>query len=99
MRSVRTRQFCKQFDALPVAVQREARTAYKQFVKDPWHPSLHLESVQGKRGRTYYSVRVGLHYRALAERLPDTWLLVLDWPQAVYDKLLEKKSLSFVSTQ
>jgi hypothetical protein len=59
---------------LPVAVQHEARAAYKQFVKDPWHPSLHLESVQGKRGRTYYSVRVGLHYRALADRLPDTWL-------------------------
>ena len=88
MRSVRTRQFCKQFDALPVTVQHEARAAYKQFVEDPWQPSLHLESVQGKRGRTYYSVRVGLHYRALAERLPDTWLWFWIGPHAEYDKLL-----------
>jgi hypothetical protein len=87
VRSVRTKQFCKQFDALPVAVQHEARAAYKEFVKDPWHPSLHLESVQGKRGRTYYSVRVGLHYRALAERLPDTWLWFWIGSHAEYDKL------------
>lgn len=89
MRSVRTRQFYKDFDALPLAVQRDAREAYKLFVEDPWHPTLHLESVRGKRGRTYYSVRVGLHYCALAERLPDTWLWFWIGTHAEYDKLLE----------
>ena len=89
MKSTRTRQFHKQFHALSAEVQRDARAAYQQFVKDPLYPGLHLESVQGKQGRTYYSVRVGLHYRALAERLPDTWLWFWIGTHAEYDKLLE----------
>jgi hypothetical protein len=89
VRSVRTRQFNKLFDALPAVVQRDACAAYKQFVTDPFHPSLHLETVRGKRGRIYYSVRVGLHYRALAERLPDTWLWFWIGSHAEYDKLLQ----------
>jgi hypothetical protein len=89
VKSNRTRQFHKQFAALPVEVQRDALAAYEQFSKDPWYPGLHLESVQGKRGQTYYSVRVGLHYRALAERLPDTWLWFWIGTHAEYDKLLK----------
>jgi hypothetical protein len=55
----------------------------------PSTQSLHLETVHGKRGRIYYSVCVGLHYRALAGRLPDTWLWFWIGPHAEYDKLLQ----------
>ena len=89
MRSVRTRQFNKLFDALPDAVQRDATEAYKQFTSDPAHPGLHLEPVHGKQGQVYYSARVGSHYRALAKRLPDTWLWFWIGPHAEYDKLFE----------
>jgi hypothetical protein len=42
-------------------VQRLADTAYELLKTDARHPSLHLKTV-GK----YWSVRIGLHYRALS---------------------------------
>lgn len=89
MESVRTRQFNKLFDALPADVQRDATEAYQQFASDPTYPGLHLEPVHGKRGQIYYSARVGSHYRALAKRLPDTWLWFWIGPHSEYGKLLE----------
>ena len=68
MRSVRTRQFNKLFDALPPDVQSIAREAYQLFQENPWNPVLHLEQVHGKRG-LYWSARdQGLKYSALAIR-------------------------------
>ena len=90
MKSVRTRQFNKLFDALPPDVQSAAREAYQLFHENPWNPVLHLEQVHGKRG-LYWSVRVqGLKYRALAIRQgPDTWLWFWIGSHAEYDKLLQ----------
>jgi hypothetical protein len=51
---------------------------------DPRHPSLHLKKVGA-----LWSVRVGLHYRALA--VEDGSELVWVWfgPHAEYDQLLQ----------
>ena len=76
-------RFWAGFRRLPAAVLRLAESCYDLLREDPRHPSLHLKKV----GR-YWSVRVGLHYRAIAvEDGPD-----LDWfwigTDAEYDTIL-----------
>jgi hypothetical protein len=56
-----TRRFWKCFDDLPEAVQRTAKKNFELLKEDPSHPSLHFKTV----GR-FWSVRVGIHHRALA---------------------------------
>lgn len=46
--------------ALPIEVQHLAQANFALLKRDPRHPSLRL-----KRVGTYWSVRVGSHYRAL----------------------------------
>jgi hypothetical protein len=54
-------EFWASYEALPPAVRKLADANYALLKHDPRHPSLHFKRV----GR-YWSVRVGLHYRALA---------------------------------
>ncbi len=78
-----TPRFWQRYHSLPVEVQNLADSCYALLRQDSRHPSLHLKKV----GR-FWSVRVGLHYRALAvEDDPD---LVWFWigTHAEYDKLL-----------
>ena len=56
-----TSRFWKLFDDLPDDVQKVARKNYALLKGDPSHPSLHLKKV-GK----FWSVRAGIHHRALA---------------------------------
>ena len=72
MKSKRTKQFHALFAELPESVQRQANEAYRLFRANPSHPSLSFKQVS-PRGPVY-SVRVGLHYRALAIRQPDCLL-------------------------
>jgi hypothetical protein len=53
--------FWAAYDALPLPVQRLADANYALLKRDPRHPSLQFKKV----GR-YWSVRIGLRYRALA---------------------------------
>ena len=60
-------KFWKFYDDLPTEIQRLADQNYKLLKDDQRHPSLHYKKV----GR-FWSVRVGIHYRALAvESGPD----------------------------
>jgi hypothetical protein len=54
-------EFWAAYEALPPAVRKLADANYELLKRDRRHPSLHFKRV----GR-YWSVRVGLHYRALA---------------------------------
>ena len=56
-----SRQFWDRYHRLPVEVQRQADACDSLLRMDSRHPSLHLK----KAGR-FWSVRVGLHYRAVA---------------------------------
>jgi hypothetical protein len=69
---------------LPEDIQRLADRGYEQLVADPRHPSLHLKHIGD-----YWSVRVGLHYRALA--IEDASALIWVWigPHAEYDRLIQ----------
>jgi len=44
----------------------QARTAYKQFLRDPWYPALHFKRVHP--ALPIYSVRISRGYRALGRR-------------------------------
>jgi hypothetical protein len=56
-----SRKFWQCYKQLPFEVQRLADRNYQLLKSNPGHPSLHFKPV----GR-FWSVRVGLHYRALA---------------------------------
>lgn len=55
------RRFWERYRALPPEVQRLADANYALLKSDERHPSL-----QFKKAGRFWSVRVGLHYRALA---------------------------------
>jgi len=58
--------FWKNYQRLPLNVQKMADEHYKRLKSNLRHPSLHFKQI----GR-YRSVRVGSHYRALAVEIPD----------------------------
>jgi hypothetical protein len=68
---------------LPEEIQRLADRGYELLCNNPRHPSLHLKQV-----RELWSVRVGLHYRALA--IEDDGELTWIWigPHAEYNRIV-----------
>jgi hypothetical protein len=75
--------FWRCYHALPAEVKRTADRGYDLLRAEPHHPSLHFKKIGRLR-----SVRVGLHYRALA--VEDQADLVWFWigSHAEYDQLL-----------
>jgi hypothetical protein len=69
--------------ALPVEIQELADKSYDLLKRDPRHPSLHFKKVC-----RFWSVRVGIHYRALA--VEDDGDVVWFWigHHSEYDKLI-----------
>jgi len=63
--SVATRRFWDLFSALPVEIQKLAVKNYHLWRRNPHHPSLRFRRLQGSTDR--FSIRVGDHYRALAD--------------------------------
>lgn len=90
MRSRTTERFRKALAKLPGQVQEQAREAYRQFLRDPWHPGLRFKQVHSTL--PIYSARVGLHYRALGE-LQENDTVVWFWigSHAEYDRLLRRR--------
>ena len=87
MKSRRSQQFRKHFRDLETDVKRQAYAAYRLFVLDPNHPSLHFKKLHN----SLYSVRVGTHYRALGI-IEDPALIIWIWigSHAEYDKLIKR---------
>ena len=63
MKSRTTLSFRRCFADLPADVQGQAREAYRKFVDNPHHPSLHTKKVHA--AEQIYSVRISRDYRAL----------------------------------
>lgn len=87
MKSKVTREFRKCLRTLPHDARRQAFGAYRLFKRNPFHPSLQFKAVS--RTPLIYSVRIGLHYRALGNREADD-LIVWFWigSHADYDDLI-----------
>ncbi len=64
MKSYRTPAFKKLYADLPADVKRQAVTAYRLFIRDPFHPSLRFKELKAP----VWSVRIGRSYRALGKR-------------------------------
>jgi hypothetical protein len=83
MRHRATPRFWRCHRDLPEEVQRLADRCYEQLLADPRHASLHFRKV----GRLW-SVRVGLHYRALAVEQDDEVAWFWIGSHAEYDQIV-----------
>ena len=93
MRSHINRSFREQYRRLPAEVRRQARRVYRQWLQDPYQPGLHFKRVGARE--PIYSIRIGLHWRALGllEDDPATGMPQVTWwwigSHADYDRLLK----------
>ena len=85
MRHFASPAFWQVYAKLPDAVRVLANKNYALLKADPQHPSLKLKKV----GR-YWSVRVGLHYRALAVEKDGDLIWFWIGSHADYDTLIRK---------
>jgi len=76
--------FWASYDTLPIPVRRTVDKNYKILKITPSHPSLHFKKV-GK----YWSVRIGIHYRALAVNVEGGLLWFWIGSHAEYDRLIK----------
>lgn len=76
--------FWEAYQRLPAQVRRLADRNFKRLKADPAHPSLHF-----KQAGRYWSVRVGLHFRALGIRDGDDVVWFWIGSHADYDRLLK----------
>ena len=83
MKHFASEDFWRAYNQLPAAVRDLADKNFALLKSAPQHPSLHFKKV----GR-YWSVRVGLRYRALALEVEDGLLWFWIGPHAEYDKMV-----------
>jgi hypothetical protein len=74
-------EFWFRYRQLPDEIQQLANKNFELLKADPRHPSLRLK----KMGR-FWSVRVGLHYRALAKDRPNGLVWFWIGPHDEYDR-------------
>jgi hypothetical protein len=83
MRYFTSPSFWELYKALPTSVQSLADKNFGLLKADPHHPSLQL-----KKAGKYYSVRVGLKYRAVGIEIEEGLLWFWIGTHADYDKLI-----------
>jgi hypothetical protein len=75
--------FWKSYDFLPKSTQALADKNYELLKINPKHPSLHFKKID-----KYWSVRIGLYYRALAVEIEEGILWFWIGTHSEYDKLI-----------
>jgi hypothetical protein len=83
MRHFASPGFWAAYERLPAEIRELADRSYALLREHPKHPSLHLEKV----GR-FWSVRVGLRYRALAVDVDDGLLWFWIGSHGDYDAMI-----------
>ena len=84
MKHQATPDFWYHYRQLPPDIQSLSDRCYDLLKQDPYYPSLHF-----KKARQFWSVRIGIHYRALAvqEENQVAWFWI--GTHAEYDRLLQ----------
>jgi hypothetical protein len=77
--------FWQLYYGLSDAVRAHARAAFVRFSQDPFQPGLQFKKLAGSPD--WWSVRIGLHYRAIGAREGDTIRWFWIGSHADYDKL------------
>lgn len=83
-----TEKFRTLFALLPNVIKAQAKEAYQQFKKDPYHPGLQFKRIHSTK--PIYSVRVNIDYRAVGIIKDDEIVWFWIGSHNVYDKLLKK---------
>lgn len=83
MKHYATSDFWNCYDELPESIQEKADNAFEKLKSNPKHPSLHLKKVD-----RFWSVRVGLKYRALAAKKDEVLIWFWIGTHADYDNLI-----------
>ena len=83
MRHLASPQFWTHYARLPPALQRLADKNSALLKENAQHPSLHFKPIE-----RFWSVRVGLGYRALAVAIPDGCVWFWIGSHADYDRLV-----------
>ena len=89
MRSRTTRDFRDLLASLSESVQRQAHDAYELFRLNPFHPGLNFKPVS-QHSPGVWSVRIGIHYRAIGIRDGDDILWIWIGSYAEYDRQLRR---------
>jgi hypothetical protein len=76
-------KFWKLYNDLPADVRTVADKNYELLQSNPQHPSLHF-----KRIGDLWSVRAGMHYRALGVDVDDGIMWIWIGTHADYDKMI-----------
>ena len=83
MKHLASPRFWRHYRSLPEAVRNLAEKNFELRKANPHHPSLHLKKVD-----ELWSVRVGVHYRALGRDRGDAIVWFWIGSHADYDKLV-----------
>ena len=86
MKSQLNEKFLKNYRKLPDKIRQQARKAYRLFLADPYHPSLHFKRVRSSL--PIYSARVSKDYRVLGILSDDTIVWFWIGSHSDYDQLL-----------
>ena len=70
MRSQTVSSFWTEYQSLPENTKKDARKAYRLWLQNPFHPSLHFKCINYKEH--IWSLRISLGYRALGIYEGDT---------------------------
>ena len=88
MKSSATPRFWSLYRSLPEIVRSHTRKSYRLWSGNPGHPSLHFKQVNA--ARLIYSIRIGLHWRALGKRHGDEMIWFWIGTHAQYDRLVAR---------
>jgi hypothetical protein len=84
MKHLASDSFWFAYEKLPVDIRKLADKNFALLKENPRHPSLHF-----KKAGKYWSVRIGLGYRALAHELEGGLLWGWIGTHAEYDRLIK----------
>jgi mRNA-degrading endonuclease RelE of RelBE toxin-antitoxin system len=82
-----TGSFRQAYGMLPEEVRRRVKRAYRQWLANPLHPSLHYKKIHATL--PIWSVRVGLHYRVVGVVHDEKMLWYFVGTHAEYDHLIK----------
>ena len=83
MKHLATPQFWELYQNLPSQIQDLADKNFALLKQDATHPSLHLKKV-----KNFWSVRIGMRYRALAFQVEEGLLWFWIGTHADYDRMV-----------
>ncbi len=86
MNSFITNDFKSLYQKIPLYVKKQSEKAYKLWKDDPNHPSLQFKKIHATE--QIYSVRIGLHWRALGLRDGENIYWFWIGSHSDYDKLV-----------